>query len=186
MLTALLTGLRLDELVGLNVGDIRAVQTGAILHVRAKGNKDRRVPLEAPLLAVIEDYLASRAVRFPRRQRSSAPATSLAGWPATAPLFVDARDGTRITRNTLQYRVLRAFRRAGVDAERQRGALVYGLRHTFATDLTNASVNVYELKNLLGHESLATSQRYIDGAGQETRAAAARNPLYRKLTEPPR
>ena len=72
--------------------------------------------------------------------------------------------------------------RAGVDSERQRGALVHGLRHTFATDLANASVNVYELKNLLGHESLATSQRYIDGAGQETHAAAARNPLYRRLS----
>ena len=96
--------------------------------------------------------------------------------------FVGARDGARITRNTVQYRVLRAFRRAGVDSERQRGALVHGLRHTFATDLANASVNVYELKTLLGHESLATSQRYIDGAGQETRAAAARNPLYDRLT----
>ena len=182
VLTALLSGLDLDELVGLNIGDIRAVQTGAILHVRGKGNKDRRVPIEAPLLAVIEDYLASRAIRFPRRHRSASPAGALAGWPAGAALFVDARDGTRITRNTLQYRVLRAFRRAGVDSERQRGALVHGLRHTFATDLANASVNVYELKNLLGHESLATSQRYIDGAGQETRAAAARNPLYRRIT----
>jgi site-specific recombinase XerD len=101
------------------------------------------------------------------------------------PLFVDARDGSRITHRTLQYRVLRAFRRAGIDAERQRGALVHGLRHTFATDLANADVNVYELKNLLGHASLATSQRYIDGAGQETRAAAASNPLYNKLNVPP-
>ena len=113
--------------------------------------------------------------------RGHSPAGGLAGWPAAAPLFVDARDGSRITQRTLQYRVLRAFRRAGIDADRQRGALVHGLRHTFATDLANADVNVYELKNLLGHASLATSQRYIDGAGQETRAAAARNPLYNKL-----
>jgi len=77
--------------------------------------------------------------------------------------------------------VLRVFRRAGIDTERQRGALVHGLRHTFATDLANANVSVYELRNLLGHESMATSQRYIDGAGQETRAAAARNPLYARL-----
>ena len=40
-------------------------------------------------------------------------------------------DGERITRGTLQYRVLRAFRRAGIDADRARGALVHGLRHTF-------------------------------------------------------
>lgn len=81
----------------------------------------------------------------------------------------------------MQYRVLRLFRRAGIDAERQRGALVHGLRHAFATDLANTHDSVYELKNLLGHESIATSQRYIDGAGQETRAAAARNPLYDRL-----
>ena len=37
----------------------------------------------------------------------------------------------RITRGTLQYRVLRAFRRAGIDADRARGALVHGLRHAF-------------------------------------------------------
>jgi hypothetical protein len=37
----------------------------------------------------------------------------------------------RITRGTLQYRVLRAFRRAGIDSDRARGALVHGLRHAF-------------------------------------------------------
>ena len=183
VLTALLAGLRLDELVALDVGDVRRIGAGALLHVRGKGTKDRRVPIEEPLLAAIEDYLASRAIRFPRRSRGATPAGALEGWPASAPLFVGARDGARITRNTVQYRVLRAFRRAGVDSERQRGALVHGLRHTFATDLANASVNVYELKTLLGHESLATSQRYIDGAGQETRAAAARNPLYDRLAQ---
>ena len=58
---------------------------------------------------------------------------------------------------------------------------MHGLRHTFATDLANANVSVYELRTLLGHESLATSQRHVAGAGRETRAAAARNPLYDRL-----
>jgi site-specific recombinase XerD len=58
----------------------------------------------------------------------------LAAWAPATPLFVGA-DGERISRGTLQYRVLRAFRRAGIDAERARGALVHGLRHTFATEL---------------------------------------------------
>jgi ABC-type transporter Mla maintaining outer membrane lipid asymmetry ATPase subunit MlaF len=59
----------------------------------------------------------------------------------------------------------------------------FSIQHNQVMPLTssNASVNVYKLKNLLGHESLATSPRYIDGAGQETRAAANRNPLYRRL-----
>lgn len=182
LLTALLAGLRLEELVGLDFGDISMVGDGAVLHVRGKGNKDRRVPIEAPLIDALEVYLASRRIRFPGPPgRGSSPAGGLRSWPADAPLFVSAKDGTRITRHTVQYRVLRLFRRAGIDAERERGALVHGLRHTFATDLANANVSVYELKTLLGHGSIATSQRYVDGAGQETRAAAARNPLYERL-----
>jgi integrase len=59
-----------------------------------------------------------------------------------------------------------------------RGALVHGLRHTYATELANSEVSVYTLMKLLGHESMATSQRYVAGAARETRVAAAQNPLY--------
>jgi integrase len=106
----------------------------------------------------------------------------LAAWPPTSPLFVGS-DGDRIIRGTLQYRVLRAFRRAGIDGDRARGALVHGLRHTFATELANAEVSVYTLMTLLGHESMVTSQRYVTAAGTETRAAAAQNKLYGLLTD---
>ena len=78
----------------------------------------------------------------------------------------------------MQYRVLRAFKKAAVDGERARGALVHGLRHTFATELANSEVSVYALMNLLGHESMSTSQRYVTAAGSENRQAAAQNPLY--------
>jgi integrase len=95
---------------------------------------------------------------------------------------VDA-NGDRISRGIVQYRVLRAFRRAGIDADRARRALVHGLRHTFATELANSEVGVYTLMKLLGHESMVTAQRYVTAAGTETRAAAAQNRLYRLLTE---
>jgi integrase/recombinase XerC len=101
----------------------------------------------------------------------------LAAWSPAAPLFVGA-EGDRISRGTLQYRVLRAFRRAGIDGDRARGALVHGLRHTFATELANANVSVYTLMKLLGHESMVTSQRYVSAAGTKTRAAAGQNRLY--------
>jgi integrase len=103
-------------------------------------------------------------------------------WSPAAPLFVGA-DGDRISRGTLQYRVLRAFRRAGIDGDRARGALVHGLRHTFATELANGNVSVYALMKLLGHESMVTSQRYVTAAGTETRTAAAQNKLYNLLPE---
>jgi site-specific recombinase XerD len=100
----------------------------------------------------------------------------LAAWPPGAPLFVGA-DGERISRGTL-HRVLKAFRCVGIDADRARGALVHGLRHTFATELANSKVSVYTLMMLLGHESVAASQRYVTAAGTETRTAAAQNGLY--------
>ena len=50
--------------------------------------------------------------------------------------------------------------------------------HTFATELANGNVSVYALMKLLGHASMVTSQRYVDGAWTQNRAAAAQNPLY--------
>ena len=183
ILTALLAGLRADELVRANVGDLRRTDDGAVIHVRGKGGKDRRIPIEPALVDILERYLDTRAARFPAAaKRRSSPGGGLAAWPAAAPLFVGA-DGERITRGTLQYRVLRAFRRAGIDADRARGALVHGLRHTFATELANADVSVYALMKLLGHESMVTSQRYVSAAGTETRTAAAQNTLYGLLEQ---
>jgi integrase len=58
------------------------------------------------------------------------------------------------------------------------GALVHGLRHTFATELANANVSVYTLMKLGGHESMVTSQRYVEGAGADSKTAAELNPIY--------
>lgn len=177
VLTAVLTGLRADELVRADIRDIRPTDEGGVIHVRGKGNKDRRIPVEQPLIRELEAYLDSRAVRFPRSPKRRHTNSGLAAWPPTAPLFV-GNGGQRITRGTLQYRVLRAFKKAGLDGQRAQGVLVHGLRHTFATELANGNVSVYALMKLLGHESMATSQRYVDGAGTQNRAAAAQNPLY--------
>jgi site-specific recombinase XerD len=179
--TSLLAGLRTDELVNANIGDVRRSEDGGVLHVRGKGNKDRRIPIGQELLKVLDDYLRTRTSRFPRtRRRASTTSDALSSFSPTAPLFLGA-DGERITRGTLQYRILRAFKKAGINGERASGALVHGLRHTFATELANANVSVYTLMKLLGHESMVTSQRYVDGAGTETRAAAELNPLYELL-----
>ena len=128
---------------------------------------------------VIEAYLGSRAIRFPgtAKRNTDAAGSPLSHWPARAPLFV-GRDGERITRGILQSRVKRAFKHAGPDAQPLPGALVHGLRHTYATELAGSDVSVYTLMKLLGHESMTTSQRYVSAAGTETRSAAARNPIY--------
>jgi integrase/recombinase XerC len=178
ILTGLLAGLRAEELRLADVGDIRTTDDGAaVIHVKGKGGKQRSVPIEAELLSVLEAYLDSRAARFPDTvQRTSAGGAGLARFSARSPVFV-GRDGQRITRGTLQSRIKRAFGRAGPDAHPVAGALVHGLRHTYATELAAADVTVYTLMKLLGHESMATSQRYVSAAGTETRSAAAKNPL---------
>jgi site-specific recombinase XerD len=172
VLIAVLAGLRADELLHANVGDIRTTtEGGGVIQVRGKGNKDRRIPVEEGLIEVVECYLDSRAVRFPADTKRRGPSVGIGAWPATAALFVGS-DGHRITRGALQYRVLRAFKKAGLNGQRARGALVHGLRHTYATELANSDISVYALMKLLGHESMVTSQRYVDGAGAENRAAA--------------
>jgi integrase/recombinase XerC len=172
----LLAGLRAEELRQADVGDIRTADDGsAVILVKGKGGKERAVPIEA--------YLHSRTTRFPGtvKRNTDAAAAPLSHWPARSPLFV-GRDGERITRGTLQSRIKRAFNRAGPDAQPVSGALVHGLRHTYATELASSDVSVYTLMKLLGHESMTTSQRYVSAAGAETRSAAARNPIYGMIT----
>jgi integrase/recombinase XerC len=184
ILTGLLAGLRAEELLRSDVGDIRTTDDGAaVIHVKGKGGKERSVPIEAELLCVIEAYLGSRAIRFPgtAKRNTDAAGSPLSPWPARAPLFV-GRDGERIMRGILQSRVKRAFKHAGPDAQPVPGALVHGLRHTYATELAGSDVSVYTLMKLLGHESMTTSQRYVSAAGTETLSAAARNPIYKMIT----
>ena len=174
--TALLAGLRAAELRGANIGDLRLTETGAVLDVRGKGNKTAPFRSSKPLsMSCTATSPAARRVSpiQPRSPHHHRPPQ----WPANAPLFV-GRDGNRITRGALHYRVQRAFTLAGPDAQQTPGALVHALRHTYATELANANVSVYTLMKLLGHQSMSTSQRYVTSAGSETRAAAARNPLY--------
>ena len=73
ILTALLAGLRAEELVRANVGDLRRTDDGAVIHVRGKGGKDRRVPIEPALVRVLERYLDSRATRFPTTPNGAPP-----------------------------------------------------------------------------------------------------------------
>ena len=59
---------------------------------------------------------------------------------------------------------------------------MHQLRHTVATMLANdPNVTIHELKHLLGHESLRSTERYTRGAGKATRDAARSNPVYNML-----
>ena len=150
---------------------------------KAKAARNAACPSRPNCSPSSQTYLDSRAIRFPgtAKRKTNTAASPLSRWPARSPLFV-GRDGERITRGTLQSRIKRAFKRAGPDAQPVPGALVHGLRHTYATELAGSDVSVYTLMKLLGHESMTTSQRYVSAAGTETRSAAARNPIYAMIT----
>ncbi|WP_237167083.1 tyrosine-type recombinase/integrase, partial [Mycolicibacterium fortuitum] len=100
ILTALLAGLRADELRQADVGDVRTVNGGAgIIQVKGKGGKDRAVPVEVDLLKVIEAYLDSRAIRFPNtvKRQFGSTVSGLSRWTARSPLFESPRHVRRLT-----------------------------------------------------------------------------------------
>ncbi|RVW04232.1 tyrosine-type recombinase/integrase [Rhodococcus xishaensis] len=190
ILTALLTGMRSSELIAVNIGDVRgaaehgATEAAKVILVRGKGSKERVATAEPALVAALTGYLESRIHRLPDTIKRRVPqvATPWQYFRSTDPLFVGA-DGSRITRGTLQYRVLRAYRRAGINGERAKGALTHQFRHTFATNMADENVSIFTLMRMLGHESMNTTQVYTEGAGAGVREAAARNPLYRLLDD---
>jgi len=169
--TLLLTGARSAELLGLQVGSLTGPVGDRRIHVVGKGGKERSVPIEHPLDAVIASYLASRRHRLPSQRVGS-----------RAALFVDTQ-GAPLRRGGLQYLVETALRAAGVGDRRSPGALVHALRHTFATRLAEDGANAAEIMALLGHASLNTSQAYIDAIAREQRKSAAANRTYAALGE---
>jgi integrase/recombinase XerD len=148
--TSLLTGLRLSELIGLNLGSIDGRPGERRIKVVGKGRKERTVPIEEPLHDLLTNYLATRNERFPGVKLGPG-----------APLFVDRR-GDRLKRGGAHYLVERSYRAAGLANRVPAAAMVHALRHTFATRLAEDGASATEIQALLGHESLNTSQGYSD------------------------
>lgn len=132
-------GLRIDEALSLNQVDWRPAE-GAIT-VRGKGNKQRRVPL----LPVAIDAVAA--------YRAACPFAS----DSADPLFVGARGG-RLNPSSAQrqMRKLRAF------LQLPDSVTPHALRHSFASHLLGSGVDLRAIQELLGHASLASTQRYAD------------------------
>ena len=168
IVTLVTCGLRLAELLELTMRSIDGPEDERVLAVRGKGNKERTVPLEPEVETIITSYTLSRLRRFPGRIA------------ADAALFVDNR-GEGMKRGALQYMVEQLYREAGIRSRVPSGALVHALRHTFATSLARNGASGTELQRLLGHESLATTQRYVDATAREVRQAARTNDAYRLL-----
>jgi len=129
------TGIRVSELTGLDVAGLD--RRGRTIKVRGKGSKDRILPLGAAAAAALEAYLA------PRKGTGKGP------------VFLNGRGGALDRRQV--YRVVHAYLGLVSEAERRSPHV---LRHTFATHLLNNGADLRAVKELLGHESLSTTQLY--------------------------
>jgi site-specific recombinase XerD len=170
--TFCVTGIRLSEAIGLNLNSILGSPGARRLQVTGKGNKDRAIPIEPALEALIDRYLESRTGRHGGESLEN----------PRSPLFVHY-DGTRLTRGRIQYLVERVYERAGLRSAVPKGALVHALRHTFASQAVEYGTDVVELRDILGHASLATTSRYLDANAQRLREAVAAHPAQRALRQ---
>ena len=134
-------GLRVGELVGLDLGDVDFRQR--LLRVRGKGRKERLVPFGRPAASALEAYLPDRAEW---RLKTS---------DDDEPLFVNQRGGR------LSDRSVRRILDQGVRRSAELTKLhPHALRHAFATHLLEAGMDLRAIQELLGHSSLATTQIY--------------------------
>ncbi len=162
------TAIRLEEAAALDLESREGPQGQRRLQIKGKGRKERTIPIEAGLDALIDRYVASRV------ERHGAEAIE----DSDSPLLVHY-DGTRLTRGRIQYVIDQIFKRA--DIRPPKGARVHALRHTFATLAVENGIDVVELRDLLGHASLSTTSRYLDATGDRLREAVTAHPSQRAL-----
>ncbi len=151
-------GMRLSELCGLNLSDIRADGTMRLL---GKGNKERIVYINDACDAAIKAYLAVRpndAINYADRNA----------------LFI-SRNKKRISNKTVQHIVKTYLEKAGLGGQ---GFSTHKLRHTAATLMyQHGDVDIRVLKDILGHSNLGTTQIYTHISNSQIKNAIDSNPL---------
>ncbi len=151
LLTFYSTGIRLSELVGLNIVD--ADLSRQQLKVTGKRNKQRLIPIGREMMEEIGRYLA---------MRDSFCETHAADVQA---FFLDEHTGRRIACDKVETRV--RYYLTKVTTQKKRSPHV--LRHTFATSMLNNEADLQSVKELLGHESLSTTEIYTHTSFEELR-----------------
>ena len=134
------TGIRLSELVGLNIGSVNHEEN--LLKVIGKGNKERIVPFGRKAKTAIEQYLNERGD----------------GWGSQSdlPLFMGTKK-KRISNRTVQSRLKKYLQ---IILGGKKGASPHTLRHTFGTHLLDNDADIRSIQELLGHNSISSTQIY--------------------------
>ena len=152
-------GMRLSELVGININDIRFEDWQ--MTVIGKGNKERTIYLNKACIHSIQNYLNVR----PKKGLSS---------DGEKALFLSERK-QRISKRAVQQIIYSELRQAGLDTTKYS---VHKLRHTAATLMYQyGNVDIRALQELLGYESISTTEIYTHVSNQQVRNAVESNPL---------
>ncbi len=149
-------GMRLAELVSINITDIR----GDMLTVVGKGNKERTIYLNEACIHAINNYLTVRKTLTATASDKNA-------------LFLSSRH-RRISRRTVQHIVELNVKKLGLDPHKY---TTHKLRHTAATLMYQAGVDIRALQEILGHEQLSTTEIYTHLSNEQLKNAVSANPL---------
>ncbi|MGA2938858.1 MAG: tyrosine recombinase [Syntrophobacteraceae bacterium] len=135
------TGIRVSELIKLNLEGVAFAE--ALVRVSGKGRKERIIPIGTKALDAVQYYLTVLKFQFPMARASSQA------------LFLNSRGGRLTARS-----VARILKAELIACGLWQRLSPHGLRHTFATHLLNAGADLRAIQEMLGHESLSTTQRY--------------------------
>lgn len=156
-------GMRLSELVGINLSDIDSGMRKMV--VTGKGNKQRTIYLNKACVNALFQYLEIR------EKLGRTHSTTIKDKNA---LFLSSR-GNRISNKTVQWVIKKQLKIAGLDGK---GYSTHKLRHTAATLMyNNGDVDIRVLKDILGHEQLTTTQIYTHVSDKKLEEAMNANPL---------
>lgn len=147
------TGIRVSECSSLNEGDVDL--DGRTISVVGKGGHERSVPLNERVATAMKLYRHHRGLAMSR-----------------APFF-RSRRGNGMSRGAIYERV----RTWGYRAKISKRVSPHRLRHTFATHLVQAGVNLVTIRDLLGHKQIASTQIYLHVTAKDLRSAAEKHPI---------
>jgi integrase/recombinase XerC len=136
------TGIRVSELVALNMEDIDFL--GEVIHVRGKGKKERIAPIGTSALQTIQHYMEFRNKRAQNNSNFDSKV-----------LFVN-KHGKRLSTRSVRRKMDKYLKMAGLDP----AISPHTLRHSFATHMLNNGADLRSVQELLGHQSLSTTQVY--------------------------
>ena len=155
-------GMRLAELVGINLKDIDFEECK--LNVIGKGNKERTIYLNKACIKSLKEYIAVMPKEGIKKDNKISDKA----------LFLSERR-QRISRRTVQEIIYKELKKAGIDTDKYS---VHKLRHTAATLMYQyGGVDIRALQELLGHESISTTEIYTHVSNNQVRAAVESNPL---------